>query len=213
MYVRRTWPRRHRRAGRGARSAIWRRVYGTSIGDEGLQTVFRARDEIVPPTLMTERFVARAGCRDVEELFYGLYRGSISHSDLQPMAKIVFDAAAAGDEAAREILTRGGQYLGSMAVAVARKLGLEGQTFPVVMAGSVFKGSSPALKEAMQAVIHRACPRAELVTPEFEPVVGALIMAYEIDDAVSDSMYTRLDSSLARAASLYNVPFKTRDSL
>ena len=67
------------------------RCTGSSIGEEGIRTVWRARDGIVPPTLLTEKFVARSGCADAEELFYKLYRGQITYRDLQPMAKLVFD--------------------------------------------------------------------------------------------------------------------------
>ena len=51
---------------------------GTTIGMEGLRAVAQARDGIIPATTMTELFVRRAGCSDVEELFYRLYTERIS---------------------------------------------------------------------------------------------------------------------------------------
>jgi len=39
---------------------------GTDIGLEGLQKVWQARDGIIEATLLTEQFVARSGCADVE---------------------------------------------------------------------------------------------------------------------------------------------------
>ncbi|HNR31702.1 MAG TPA: BadF/BadG/BcrA/BcrD ATPase family protein [Candidatus Hydrogenedentes bacterium] len=184
------------------------KVSGSSIGVEGIQAVWRARDGILPPTLLTALFVERSGCADVEELFHKLYRGELSYADLQPMAKIVFDAARLGDAAACDILEWGGRYLGQMVNACARKLGMSEDLFKVAMAGSVFKGDSPVLADALRTVVHRECPKAEAVMPAFEPVVGALLMGMELDGAVSDTVYERLAGELAEAERRFDVQLK-----
>jgi N-acetylglucosamine kinase-like BadF-type ATPase len=181
---------------------------GHSIGVSGLRAVWRARDGIIPPTLLTAKFVQRAECADVEELFYKFYRQQLSYSDLQPMAKVVFEAAFDGDAAACDILEKGGRYLGLMVSAVARKLQMTAEEFEVVMAGSVFKGTSPVLANAMRTVIQRECPRARTVMPVFEPVVGALLMAMEHDMAITDAIYAQLARSLDHAEAKFNVRFK-----
>ncbi|GMW00741.1 MAG: N-acetylglucosamine kinase [Candidatus Hydrogenedentota bacterium] len=181
---------------------------GTDLGRRGLIRVWQSRDGVFPPTRMTPKFVARGECKDVDELFYKVYRKQITESDLQPMAKLVFEAAAEGDEAACAILEEGGRYLGEMVNATARKLSMQGDSFEVVMAGSVFKGSSPVLKDSMVTVIHRECPHARTVMPVFEPVVGALLMGMEVDGPVSDAVYTRLAQALEQAESQYSVKLK-----
>jgi N-acetylglucosamine kinase-like BadF-type ATPase len=183
-------------------------VSGSSIGIRGLQAVWQARDRIIPPTRLTGRFVERSGCKDVEDLFYKLYRRQLPPTDLQPMAKLVFDAAFDGDDAACDILEWGGQYLGEMVNAVAAELDMCRDDFEVVMAGSVFKGSSPVLADAMRTIIHRKCPRARAVMPVFEPVVGALLMGMEIDLQVDDRIYETLSRELVEAETRYHVKFK-----
>ena len=180
---------------------------GTDIGRIGLRRVWQARDGIIPPTLLTEKFVARSGCVDLEQLFYALYRREIVEADLEPMARLVAEAAYEGDAAACEILERGGQYLGRMVNAVARRLGMERESFEVVMAGSVFKSRSPVLEDAMRTVIHAVCPEARLVMPMFEPVVGALLMAMEMDHEVTDDVYRNLKEELRAASARTGVPF------
>lgn len=170
---------------------------GTGIGREGLRTVWRARDGIVAPTLMTQKFVARSGMADLEGLFRGMYRGTLSHEALEPMARLVFEAAAEGDAAARAILAEGGRYLAAMVNAVARNLGMEGEAFGVIMAGTVFKGEGRDLIDAMQSGIGEECPEAECLRPEFEPVVGALLMAYDEAGARTDAAYQGLEESLS----------------
>ena len=182
---------------------------GTSIGLEGLRAVFQAREDIISATKLTELFVARAGASDVDELFYRLYQQSITPASLEPMAPLVFDAALEGDSAACAILTRGGAYLGAMVNAVARKLGMCGDVFDVVMAGSVFKGSSPHLIDSMASVVRAACPNAALVRSVYDPVVGALLMGLDLDNAVSEETYPTLESSLSSLEREHGVQLKT----
>ena len=185
------------------------RVSGSSLGIHGLKAVWRARDGVTGPTAMTEKFVTRSGCTDVEALFHEMYYGRITYVDLQPMAKLVFDAAWEGDAIACDILEWGGRYLGQMVNAAIRRLGMEREDFDVVMAGSVFKGRSPVLMDALGMTVHRECPGARLVLPIYEPVVGALLLGMEMDHTVDDVVYERLSNSLAESESVYGVRFKT----
>lgn len=185
-------------------------VSGSSIGLRGLQSVWQSRDGIIPPTLLTGKFVEKGKCKDVDDLFYKLYRRQLSYTDLQPMAKIVFDAADEGDPVACDILEWGGRYLGEMVIAVAKHLDMCRDEFDVVMAGSVFKGISPVLVDVMRGTIHRVCPRARTVMPVFEPVVGTLLLGMELDFRVTEELYDTLSAELAEAEQKYQVTFRTR---
>ncbi|MCP4643619.1 MAG: hypothetical protein GY851_24435 [bacterium] len=181
---------------------------GTDLGRLGLVRVWQARDEIIPPTLLAGKFVEKGGAKDVEDLFYKVYRGEVTEAQLQPMAKLVFDAAFEGDSAACGILEAGGRYLATMVNAVARRLDMTRDVFEVVMAGSVFKGSSPVLIDAMRTGIHGACPKARLIMPMFEPVVGTLLMGMELDRTVTEPIYENLTRNLMEAEERYGVRFK-----
>jgi len=181
---------------------------GPIIGQEGLHMVWRARDGVEPPTQLTEKFLKKSGCADVDEMFTRMYRQELTLDTLQPIAKIVFEAAVEGDSAACDILERHGRYLGKMANACARQLGMAGESFSVVMTGSVFKGQSPVLRDAMTTVVHREFPLASIVRAAFEPVVGALLMAMEVDKPVSDAVYDHLAESTREAEKRYGVSFR-----
>jgi len=184
-------------------------VSGTSIGVEGLRAVWRYRDGILGETRLAAKFLKRSGCRDLDDLFYKMYRGQITYLDLEPMAKLVFEAAFEGDTIACDILEWGGRYLGQMVNGVARKLDMGRDIFDVVMAGSVFKGVSPVLIDSMSTVIHRECPRARLVMPAFEPVVGALLLGMELDGTITPEVHATLSEELTRAEERYHVRFKS----
>lgn len=185
------------------------KVSGSSIGEEGLRAVWRYRDGITGPTLLAELFLAQSGCRDLDEFFDAMYCHRITFDHLQPMAKTVFDAALAGDAIACDILISSGEYLGEMVNAAARRLDMTRIPYEVVMAGSVFKGSSPLLRDAMTTIIHRVSPFAVPVMPLFEPVVGCLLLGMELDVTMSEDRYTTLTQSLVQAESRYGVSFKT----
>lgn len=183
-------------------------ISGSSIGIEGLRTVFRQRDGIMPESPLTRLFVERAGLKSVDELFYKMYKREIWYDDLQPMAKLVFDAAYEGDSAACDLLEWGGRYLGDMVNAVARLLDMRRDTFDVVMTGSVFKGVSPVLMDAMTTRIHRECPNARCVRALFEPVVGTLLLGVELHHGMDEGKYAVLTEELDKAAQRFGVCFR-----
>ncbi|MFM1918770.1 MAG: hypothetical protein RLZZ303_404 [Candidatus Hydrogenedentota bacterium] len=185
------------------------KVSGSGIGAQGLHVVWRYRDGIVPHSFLVDKFLERAKMPDLDAFFYAMYREEMTYDDLQPMAKLVFDAAYEGDPQACDILEESGRYLGDMVVAGARLLEMEHDVFDVVMAGSVFKGSSPVLRDAMTTRIHRVCPEARPVMPIYEPVVGALLLGMESAITMDLSFYARLGEALACAESQYGVRFRT----
>lgn len=178
---------------------------GTSIGMEGLRAVWQARDDIIPPTLLTGLFVEKSGCADVNELFHRMYHGEITTDSLQPIARLVFDAALAGDRKAYDILERGGRYLAAMVIAAGRRLNMEQDTFEVVRTGSVFKGSSPALLETMTSEIVHAFPGASVVAPIYEPVVGALLLGMDGRVTMDDAFYSALTANLKETERRFGV--------
>jgi N-acetylglucosamine kinase-like BadF-type ATPase len=181
------------------------RCSGRLIGRAGLMEVWRAREDIVPPTLMTERFVARAGCRDVDEMFLAFYTGRLKYEDLEPMAAIVFDAAVAGDHAAHGILADGGAFLASMVNAVARRLRMTQDAFDVVMAGSVFRGEGDSLTDALRAGVAVQCPRARCVLPVYQPVAGALFMGLDAAGWTSPARLRAFEESVGAAESRFGI--------
>lgn len=201
------------RAGQESRSGgfgpeFGNRCSGRLLGREGLMEVWRAREDIVPPTGMTERFVSRAGCQDVEELFLAFYTKRLTYADIEPMATVVFEAAVAGDLAARDILANGGAFLASMVNAVARRLRMTEEAFDVVMAGSVFRGEGDTLTDALRAGVAMECSRARCVMPVFQPVVGAAFMGMDAAGWTNETRLRAFESSIVAAEKRFGVQLR-----
>ena len=143
---------------------------------KAVQAVSKSWSQRGPPTRLTDAFVELAGATDVTDLLEGLVLGRYRLSAAD--APVVFRVAAEGDEVAQEIVHWAGRELGSLATGVIRQLSFEQSDFEVVLAGSVFKGSS-TLIETMATTIHAVAPGAGLVLLAAPPVIGGVLLGME----------------------------------
>ncbi len=187
--------------GLGALSGDW--GGGTDIAQEVIRLVCRAWDGRGQPTILTEMVLSVLGLTSVEGLISALYQGQIDQRRLLDLVPLVFEAAYTGDQVAQDLLVRVGTEVGITAGAIIRRLGLENTDVEVVLGGSVFKGKGPLLIDTVTQVVHRIAPRAVIVLPEFEPVVGAVLLALErLGIEVDTAVYEHLRATLPRE--LYN---------
>ncbi len=88
-------------------------------------------------------------------------------------------AAKKGDKKARKILLEAGEELALGANTVIKKLELDKtkESFPLVLAGSLFK--SETIVKKVKSEIKKTAPNAQLIVLKKEPVVGAVKIALE----------------------------------
>ncbi|MBM4466987.1 MAG: ATPase [Chloroflexi bacterium] len=188
--------------GLGALSGDW--GGGGDIAQEVIRLICRAWDGRGQPTALTEMVLTALGLPSVEELISQLYQsqfdyypGQFDQRRLLALVPIVFEAAYEGDQVAQDLLVRVGTEVGITANAIIKRLGLETTDVEVVLGGSVFKGQGPLLVDTVTQVVHRVAPRATIVLPEFEPVVGAVFLALEsLGVEVSQAVYANVRASL-----------------
>ena len=169
------------RDGRTARAGGW----GYLLGDEGsgyalvvtaLQAVAQAADGRGPATALTERFLARLGLSQPQELIGAVYRGGPDRTALAALAPVVFEAADAGDTTAVGIVAHGAEQLAATVVAASRQLNLERAPLPLVLAGGVLL-ASPDYREKIITALDVRGIRAEPVALVREPAEGAVRLA------------------------------------
>jgi N-acetylglucosamine kinase-like BadF-type ATPase len=133
-----------------------------------------------PATSLTGRLVRQLGARDAADLLEGLSRWQYNlYPATADIVQALFQEAQAGDAAARGILHRAGRELGGGAVVVVRRLGMEQETFDVVLSGGVFRSPSPLLLDALRETVQAVAPESHLVLQEAPPVVGGVLLAME----------------------------------
>lgn len=157
----------------GAGSALGEEGGASEIAARALAVVNQARIRRIPPTALAQVLCRLTGMPDADSLAEAASLGQLQSS--AAWAPEIFAAARAGDAAARGIVEWAGLELGETAAAVARQLGLEDETFELVLSGSLF-GYEPRLEEGVAAVMARAAPGARIVRAPAPPVAGAVLL-------------------------------------
>jgi N-acetylglucosamine kinase-like BadF-type ATPase len=150
---------------------------GGEIAWKGLHMVNYAWIKRIPPTALTRIYLEATGAQDELDLMEGL---SNNRYYLFPFIAIeIFEAARAGDLAAREVLRFSGEELGWLAVSVIRQIGMEDDEVEVVQSGSVFEGGELICKP-MREVLLKHVPKARLIRLDGPPVVGPVILGMQM---------------------------------
>jgi N-acetylglucosamine kinase-like BadF-type ATPase len=182
-------------AGRTVRTLGLGPMYGdfgsaTDVAEEAVRAVADAYTGRGPATSLSRLLPPLAGCASAEQLLQRLSRGLVP---LPEAAPLVLQEAEAGDPACRQIVLHAGASLGESAAVVARRLGLGGQRFELVMAGGLFRSRNRLLEGTLVDTMARQAPQAVPVHLTCKPVVGAALDALDLaglptDPGVRDRM-------------------------
>lgn len=149
---------------------------GYWIAREGLSAVVRAHDARGFNTQMTDMICNQYGICNAEELPKFVYATTTHADDIARYGQVVIEAARNEDDVARDILARAGAELVECVLAVARKLHMTDDDFPVAFVGGAFHAGD-LLLNPMRLRLQRDAPGATLIPPHHPPVEGAAMMA------------------------------------
>lgn len=159
--------------------------WGYLLGDEGsafrialraLQRVMQGWDGRVPRDLHLETAVLQYfKIPALEQLVPLVYKLPLDRGALAGFSKTVTALAQGGHGVCQEILREAGQELARLALAALEKLQLLEDPGRVGACGGVFKAGDFVLKP-MQKEIWGQAPRQKVTLPDFEPVVGAVLL-------------------------------------
>lgn len=168
------------KAGDYARSGGWGYLVddeGSSydIGMKALRSAIRMLDGRAPETKLTVILMRRFRVKRLEDVFSAIYSGKVGVDGIAALSPLV-SASAATDMVSREILNRAGVCLAELACAVAKRLGMTHDTFPIVLVGGTYK-SGKYLLQPLKARVREECPRARVKIMTVEPALGAFSIA------------------------------------
>jgi N-acetylglucosamine kinase-like BadF-type ATPase len=170
---------------------------GSELVDEAVRRVAHAWTGRGPATRLTQAFMDFVRAADPIDLIDGLMNGRYRLT--AKAAPLIFQAAAAEDSVALDVIRWGGCELGEMAVAVIRRLKFEALAFDVVQVGSLFEGS-PLLAQTMMERIQPVAPQARLVKLAAPAVIGAVLLAMEqVDIRAGEGVRVRLNATAREA--------------
>ena len=198
-------------AGTGARApdgrvwhtSFWQEPNGShDLARRMLRVVYRAELGIDPPTMLTRRVLDFLGQSTVEDVLHLFTRREGQRpTQLGGLARVLLDEASNGDAPARRIVEEHGASLGDYALAAARRVGLEGTPFTLVLAGGVLRHPARLLPNAIVARVRTTSPDVRPVESRFEPAVGALFLALEAAGvSIDEALLARLIPTLPPSA-------------
>jgi N-acetylglucosamine kinase-like BadF-type ATPase len=149
---------------------------GRDIGRAGLRAVYHEALGMGPATTLTESALTLYEADDAIALLHKFTRrGRLGESEKDRLARVVLDAADAGDAVAQAIVADKGSILGRQGRASAEQLGLPLAGTRIVLIGGVFAHPTERLADATMAELPGAIP----VRPLVPPVTGALLLALD----------------------------------
>jgi N-acetylglucosamine kinase-like BadF-type ATPase len=177
----------------------WQEPHGSHhMSMKALRAIYRADLGIDPPTALTPALLTYFGKESVEEILH-IFSARLAKPQVNwgALARILLEAAQAGDATALRLVREHGEGLGDYALAAARKVGIEGTPFTLALAGGVLRHPSPVMPDAIVARVRTTSPEVTVVNSRFEPVVGALFLALEAAGvAIDEPLLARLVPTL-----------------
>ncbi len=180
-------------------TSFWQEPGGAEeLGAKMLRAVYRAELAIEPPTGLRQRVLDYFGVTEVEELLHMFTtRVGTPPTNVGALARVLLYEAESGDQTARRIAEEHGAALGDYAVAAARRVGIVGEKFPLVLAGGVFRHACGTLVDSLVERVRATAPDTWAVHSRYEPVIGALLLALEETGvAIDEPLLTRLALTL-----------------
>ncbi len=169
-------------------SSFWIGAYGGGpLGDAAMRAMVREALGHGPATRLTQALQTHFGLDSAEAVLHHLTRRG---SGVRPrtLSRLVLDVAAAGDPVALAIARDQADALGDYAITAARRVGLDAGHFTLVLAGGVLRHNSGLFPDGIIARVHATLPLAQPVRAEFEPAVGAVLLALEQCDVIVDDV-------------------------
>jgi N-acetylglucosamine kinase-like BadF-type ATPase len=173
---------------------------GGDIAMAAIGALAREWDGRGPPTALTERVLRHYEQPSYAALLEAIYTESLPQRNRE-LAPLVFEAALDGDAVAQEIVVRAGTEIGHVAGSLLRRMEMHREPCEVVTGGSIFKAVGPLLMDAAAMALHRLAPLAFFTRAKVEPVVGALLLAFELhgreaDEALLANLHATLPARL-----------------
>ena len=161
----------------GGITGDWGGAYG--LGRAALWWAIRAEDGRGPQTALRQVVAAHFGVPEVRDVALAIHLGKISEDDLQGLAPPLLAAAGQGDQVARDLVSRLAGEIVTMAGTVIRRLGLAGQTVPVVLGGGVLTARDPQLLGWITERLAVQAPGAKVSVVDVPPIAGAALLGLD----------------------------------
>lgn len=153
---------------------------GSDIAMAAYHAAFKYNDGRGKYTILYDIIKRHFKIDDIEDLIEFTYYDSMDYHKLNTITPYVFYAAKKGDKIANQILKRCADALSYAALTALRRLFSKEEKIIVALGGSVFiKQPDSIMVKIIKDRIIKKYRRAKFVVLDTEPVIGALLLAYD----------------------------------
>jgi N-acetylglucosamine kinase-like BadF-type ATPase len=161
----------------------WGPVYGDEgsayrIGQKALVAAAKAYDGRGPLTSLVPALLRALEIRDFRDTVARVYVEGMEPRQIALLSRVAYEVAESGDETARDIFMEAGEELAESVAAAINRLNVIPAEMLVSYQGSVLEACS-LVREKFGAVLKQAFPEITIIPPQFEPVIGALLVGFE----------------------------------
>ncbi len=195
--------------GKTARAGGWGHALdhgsGYSIAIEALRAIVAMVDERELPTTLYQKMQETLGVENSTELVGWLYAPERQIAEVALLAPQVLIAAEEGDLMATYILLQAAESLARKVDAVARRLELWNQPFPLILTGGLLE-NSVFYRRLVSQSIRTKVPNAQPQLGQQDAAIGAAMLAREmLGYPLADATALSADTSTAWASEERNV--------
>ena len=150
---------------------------GSAIARRAIETVIEVDLGLFQPTKLTDLFLRYSKESQVTKLIEKYITDERFAANIRYLVPKILELAAEDDQVAKKIFDDYATELAACFLAGLRKMDLNDSACDIVLAGSVLKGSTNYLKQKLLALLSEVAIKAQIIDADFEPVVGAGILA------------------------------------
>lgn len=171
---------------------------GSWLGVRALGLALRAGDGRGDATTLRELVPSHFGLANAEAVLTSVYTGTLPYGRLFELARVLLDAAAAGDGPARLAADQLADEVVAFVAAAVRRLDVADTEVEVVLGGGIFATADAGFHARVADGIRAVAPRSILRTLEAPPVLGAALLGLDAIGADAAAK-TRLRQALTES--------------
>jgi N-acetylglucosamine kinase-like BadF-type ATPase len=169
---------------------------GAWLGVRALGLALRASDGRGPSTSLENGVPAHFALPDAEAVLTGVYSGTLPYGRLFELARVLLDAAAAGDGPARQAADILADEVITFVRAAVTRLDVADTDVEVVLGGGIFETGDVGFHSRVASGIVAVAPQARLRRLSAPPVLGAALLGLDAIGAGAEAK-ERLRAALA----------------
>ena len=149
-------------------------------------------------TVLKNMLKSKFQLNSIDEIIPLIYQQKLDRVAIADLAPLVFEQAKQGDAIAQQIIKDTGKEIGKLAKAVAMRLDFADENLKIAFIGSIFKQRDMLVNEIHKELFEVSWD-IEFRDPDFDPAVGAALLAFEKSDIrITDIILNNLTSSTGR---------------